>query len=217
LSLKAIGITDHGPSIPGAANELYFKNLYRAPKQIKEVRIFKGVEANFLRKGERLDLEKDIIKELDFLIVGFHLEGRYQNQDKVTNTRVLISIMEEYKPLIIGHPVMKDFPVDIKAVVDASINLGVLLEVNNCWLKLHREKLLDIEGYREMLDLCLTKKCPIIVNSDAHSVAEMGDFGIVDEFLGDKNPIVINSSFEGLLNWCKNKGHKLFKVYQEST
>jgi len=43
--LEMIAITDHGPSMPGASNQLYFRCGDRIPRIIEGVKVLFGVES----------------------------------------------------------------------------------------------------------------------------------------------------------------------------
>ena len=46
--LKLLGMTDHGPSMPGAPHLYHFGNLSIIPEEISGVKILPGVEANII-------------------------------------------------------------------------------------------------------------------------------------------------------------------------
>ena len=46
--LKILGITDHGPAIPGACNQMYFKNIKVIPRLMYGVELLIGAEINIL-------------------------------------------------------------------------------------------------------------------------------------------------------------------------
>jgi putative hydrolase len=50
--IKLIGITDHGPKLPGGPNVYHFGNFSIVPDELYGVRIVKGVEANILKNGK---------------------------------------------------------------------------------------------------------------------------------------------------------------------
>ena len=42
--LEVLGITEHGPSVPGTCPTLYFKNMFVVPRQMYGVRLLMGCE-----------------------------------------------------------------------------------------------------------------------------------------------------------------------------
>ena len=39
MGLEVLGITEHGPSVPGTCPTLYFKNMFVVPRQMYGVRL----------------------------------------------------------------------------------------------------------------------------------------------------------------------------------
>ena len=46
--LKILGITEHGPGIPGTCNPIYFRNMHCVPRQLYGIRLMLGAELNIL-------------------------------------------------------------------------------------------------------------------------------------------------------------------------
>ena len=44
MGLEVLGITEHGPSVPGTCPTLYFKNMFVVPRQMYGVRLLMGCE-----------------------------------------------------------------------------------------------------------------------------------------------------------------------------
>ena len=59
-NLYLIGISEHGPGIPGTVNPFYYSNLEVIPKIIDGIEVIHGCEINVLNGG-RLSLEQDYI------------------------------------------------------------------------------------------------------------------------------------------------------------
>ena len=53
--LRLVGMTDHGPALPGGPHPYHFAALRFVPETLHGVRILRGVEANILGPGQ-LDL-----------------------------------------------------------------------------------------------------------------------------------------------------------------
>ena len=50
--LKLIGVTEHGPGIPGTCDLIYFRNLVDAARVLYGVEMLYGSEVNVLNSGE---------------------------------------------------------------------------------------------------------------------------------------------------------------------
>lgn len=194
--LKEIAICDHGPG-----HYLYGVKRKNIPKMRKEVdelnkeynkkgiRILLGVEANIIGYDGTIDVDDDIIKMLDILLVGFHygalpksikeymLLNVVNPLSKLTpfireyierkNTEAIIKAIEKYPIDIITHPGDKA-RVNVKKVAKMAYKKGVALEINA------KHKELSVESLKEALET----KVDFYINSDAHHPSDVGE---VDE------------------------------------
>ena len=71
MGLEVLGITEHGPSVPGTCPTLYFKNMFVVPRRMYGVRLLMGCEINILDTKGSLDLTDEQIGWLD--ISKFHI------------------------------------------------------------------------------------------------------------------------------------------------
>ena len=62
--LEVLGITEHGPKVPGTCPQLYFKNMFVVPRQMYGIRLLMGCEMNILDCHGTLDLTEDYIDYL---------------------------------------------------------------------------------------------------------------------------------------------------------
>ena len=62
--LEVLGITEHGPSVPGTCPLLYFKNMFVVPRQMYGIRLLLGCEVNILDTKGSIDMPDDY---LDYL------------------------------------------------------------------------------------------------------------------------------------------------------
>ena len=46
--LDILGITEHGPNIPGTCDPIYFRNLHCVPRQLYGIKLMLGAELNIL-------------------------------------------------------------------------------------------------------------------------------------------------------------------------
>lgn len=171
--LKLLGITEHGPGIPGTADPVYFTCLDRAPKALYGVELLYGCEINALPGGS-LSLPERYMKWLHYGIVGLH-GICYADQGREKNTDDLIACMRHPKVFFVSHPDDDHIPLDYSRLVPAAKECHVALEVNgSSFAKLDR-RINCIRNYETMLSLCMDLRCPIVVNSDAHDPLEVGE------------------------------------------
>ena len=90
--MKLIGVTEHGPGIPGTCDPILFRNFINAPRTLYGVEMLYGSETNVLNSGE-VDLDQRHLNCLDYAIAGIH--GLcYENVGAVKNTDNVISCMK---------------------------------------------------------------------------------------------------------------------------
>ena len=153
--LDLLGISEHGPGIPGTCDPIYFCNLTAVPRRLSGVEIVHGCEVNVLDDGS-LPLPQRYLKRLDYAIVGIHLLC-YKDAGAEKNTDNLISCMRHEKVCFVSHPDSDQTPLEYDRLVRAAKECHVALEVNNSSLRRRYE-------------------VPIIVNSDAHDPSAVGRF-----------------------------------------
>ena len=171
--LKLVGITDHGPSMPGAPHPYHFAALKLLPKEYKGVEILKGVEANIINFAGELDLEKKYLKKLDYVAAGFH-EHACGGGDREQYTKTMLIVMENPFVDIIVHPGNPVFEVDYEQVVEAAGKNGVLLEINNS--SLYRSRQGSCKNCLAIAKEAARQGIMICVGSDAHWAEDVGRF-----------------------------------------
>lgn len=180
--LKLIGVTEHGPGIPGSCNPIYFWNFVDAPRELYGVEMLYGSEVNVL-SGGKIDLvDEKAINGLDYAVVGIH-SLCYDNAGITGNTDNLIGCMAHPKVRFVSHPDDNKFPLDFPALVQAARELDVALEVNNASLRKTWLRPGSYENYRELLPLCAEYGVKIVVNTDSHDPHTVGDFTLARELL----------------------------------
>lgn len=197
--MKLIGVTEHGPGIPGTCNPIYFRNFVDAPRNLYGVEMLYGSEVNVLAGGQ-VDLDQRHLDCLDYAVAGIH--GLcYDNEGIVGNTDNVIGCMRNPKVRFISHPDDGNYPLDYPALVQAAKDLGVALEFNNSSLRKPKLRPNCVENYRRMLPLCMEHGVPVIVNTDAHDPDAVGDFtlarGLLEELDFDDS-LILNTDLDRL-------------------
>ena len=172
--LKLIGVTEHGPGIPGTVDPIYFRNLMDAPRVLYGVEMLYGSEVNILAGGG-LKMDQRTLDRLDYAVAGIHGHC-YEDEGKIRNTDNVIRCMENRKVRFISHPDSNGFAMDYPALVQGAKAYGVALEVNNSSLRNPQYRPGCVENYGEMIPLCMKYSVPIVVNTDAHDPLAVGDF-----------------------------------------
>ena len=197
--LQILGVTEHGPGIPGTCNPIYFRNIVDAPRNLYGVEMLFGSETNVLNSG-KVDLDDRHLKCLDYAIAGIH--GLcYDDVGVARNTDNVVSCMAIPKVKFISHPDANNYPLDYKALVEGAKEFDCALELNNSSLRKPWLRPGCVENYRIMLPLCMEYGVPIIVNTDAHDPSQVGDFTLARallEELGFDENLILNHDAEKL-------------------
>ena len=191
--LKEIAITEHGPAhylygvrkrnIKIMRDEIDSLNQEFGPKGLK---ILLGVESNIIGLDGRLDIDDDVLKYTDILLMGYHYGampsgivdgmGLYilnpiskflkvgKEKAKELNTRAYINALNKYPIDLITHPGSKAV-VDIVEVAREAYKFGTALEISSK----HSE--LSVESIK----LLLNEDVIYMVNSDAHRPEDVGN------------------------------------------
>ena len=198
-NMQLIGVTEHGPGIPGTCDVIYFRNIIDAPRTIYGVEMLYGSEVNVLNSGT-VDLDQRHLDCLDYAVAGIH--GLcYEDVGKVKNTDNVIRCMEIGKVKFISHPDADNYPMDYPALVQGAKEYGVALEVNNSSLRKPKLRPGCVKNYGIMLPLCMEYGVPIIVNTDSHDPGTVGDFtlaaGLLDSIHMDDD-LILNNDLQKL-------------------
>ena len=192
--LQLIGITEHGPGLPGTCDPIYYLNLKAAPRMLYGLEILYGCEVNICTGGT-LSLGRRYLDDLDYAIAGIH-GFCYENEGAVKNTDSIIKCMQDEKVRFISHPDDSRYPLDYRALVQGAKEYGIALEVNNSSLCPTSFRPGSLENYRIMLPLCMEYGVPVIVDSDAHDPSAVGDFShaykLLEEMAFDERLILNN-------------------------
>jgi len=172
--LKYIAITDHSKNL-AMTNGMDDTRALAHIQRIREIdtemrgsiRVLAGVEVDILAEGE-LDLSDETLAQMDIVIGSVH--SRFDQPIEQMTDRILRAIENPYIR-ILGHPtgrkVLKRDPyaVNIDTVLKRAAELGVAVEHN---ANPARADLNDLH-----LRLAKQHGCKIVVNTDAHSIAEL--------------------------------------------
>ena len=164
LGLKKLAITDHSDArtYPRVA---YRVLLSRYANVLNDVEVIFGVEGDLLNDDG--DMCTTIQKmESDFLILSAHPDTFQGNPEKITDA--YLKALDRYRGKIqfISHP-GDYFPhTEMDRLTKAANDYGIPVEVNTSNLAIGRTDM-------EKLDVMVALADQIVVNSDAHSLADM--------------------------------------------
>lgn len=209
IGMKIVGITDHGPSIPGGPHIYHFGNLRILPEYISGVRILKGVEANIISYDGALDMPETHLKKLELVIAGFH-DGCLAPGNVEENTRAAIAIMQNPLVDVFGHPGNPQFPINIEKIVQCAVDTGTLIEINNSSFGNARRGSED--NCRAIAKEAMKKGALLTTGSDSHICFHVGKFDKVlalFEEIGMPQELVVSSNPQKLVDFLKKKGKNI--------
>lgn len=193
IGLTAITISDHGRSHPmfGVRKKNFAKmraEIDALNQKYDDIEIYLSVESNITGAAGNIDIGDEEKKYCDWISAGYHY-GYIPASFKdifvfaipnyaarvlpflrkavvAMNTRTYIKMMERNTIKLITHPNDK-MPINIEAVAKAAAEHGVILEINP------RHNHLNAE------EIKIAMKYPVsfAINSDAHSIAALGNMG----------------------------------------
>lgn len=203
--LELLAITEHAPQMPGTCHDFYFSNLKVVSRQMCGVELLLGVELNILDFDGNIDLTKDLLKQMDIVIASMHTPC-YNSGTMEENTRAYLNVMKNPYVNIIGHPDDNRYLVDMEALVLASKEHKVLLELNNSSLNPNGARQ-DARGNDvRMLELCKKYQVPIVIGSDAHTDSDVGRHDLAMELIEELSfpeELIINRSVSELKRYLK--------------
>lgn len=210
--LEILGITEHGPSLPGACHPLYFRNVHVIPREVYGVRLLMGVELNIVDNDGNVDFDEFFMEKTDLRSAGLH-SLCYEPGTREENTRSVIKVMENPWIQIITHPGDGTADLDFEQLVLASKRTGTILEINNSSLIPCRGKAAARGNNLEILRLCAQHQVPVILGSDAHISFSIADYTYLYELLEETafpDELILNCDTEKLLASLKTKPEKTF-------
>jgi putative hydrolase len=173
--LAGLAITDHGPAQKGVVPPTFLSRLHTLDP---EIILYKGVEANIISPDGDIDITENDRMKFDIILAGFH-DSIPPGQSEKTYTDILIRLMENTPVVdIISHPNLPEYPVCTDAAAEAAAYYGVALELNNS--KLVSGKM-PKKNMTALLRSVKKFNCPVVINSDAHTAAEVGQTGPMEK------------------------------------
>lgn len=207
--LELVGITDHGPSMPGGAHIYHFTNLVVMPRVLSGVKVLRSGECNIMDSEGTLDIGDRALEVLDVVHAGIHPKTGYEGDSVEENTRAVVAAIQGGRVDILVHPGNPTYPLDYATVVKAAASNGVLLEINNSSFTVVRKG--SLENCRVVLGEALRQKARICVGSDAHDASLVGGFDkaleLIDE-AGFPDERIVNRDAASVLTFIKERHGK---------
>ncbi len=210
LNLFAMAITDHGPELEDGAHPWYFWMLKNLPDVMEGIFVIKGIEANVTDINGSLDSDEfNRDKCVDFTIASIHGDF-FKSLDRDEATELWLNIAKRENVNMIGHSEESRYAYDYDRVTKAFTdnNIAVELNVNSATVRPGNEK-----NFEQLILACKKNNTLVSINSDAHSIYNMGSYSAIVKQLNELNfpeELVINASKERLLNFFKTHNYDLY-------
>jgi DNA polymerase (family 10) len=203
---KYIAITDHSESLT-IARGMNRERLRAHVAKIRaldealggKVRVLAGVETDILADGA-LDLD-DELRSLDWVVGSVH---SHLGMPREEMTKRVVRAVESGKIDCLGHAtgrqlgVREPSQIDLEAVLRALAKVGAAIELNSSPLRL------DVT--ETWATMARELGVPVVVNSDAHSVRELGflryGMGIARRAWLERSDVLNTRSVGELRAWC---------------
>ncbi|MHB8896753.1 MAG: PHP domain-containing protein [Candidatus Geothermincolia bacterium] len=207
--IEMVGITDHGPAMPGGAHIYHFTNLVVLPRVLSGVRILRSAECNILDTDGKLDVHDRALGVLDIVHAGIHPLTGFEGDGVEDNTRAAVAAVESGRVDVLVHPGNPSYPLDYGTVARAAASKGVLIEINNSSFTVVRKG--SLENCRAVVREAIKSGASICVGSDAHDASLVGVFDkaleLIDEegFPGER---IVNREASSVLEFLRSRGRK---------
>lgn len=197
--LLAMGTSDHTPGMIHTTNKAFFENYKILPREVDGVRLLRGMEANITDFDGTVD-GGQAMRDMDYVIASLH-SPCIKSGTMEENTRAIIGAMRNPWVKIIGHPDDARYPLDIERVVQAAVDYGVALELNNSSLRPTCTRKNGPVLERLLAETMMKYGAKAVMGSDAHVWCDVGNFkeciAMLEEIHFPKE-LLLNQSLSGL-------------------
>lgn len=171
---KYLAFTDHSKRVTVAHGlgsrdiHKYWESIDELNQRIENITLLKGIEIDILDDGS-LDLPDALLKNADWVIAAVHYN--MQQPQAVMTKRLMKAIKNPYVSAL-AHPTgrligtRESYKADYLSLFKAASDYGCLLEING------QPTRLDLS--EQFLEAAIKSKAKFVLNSDAHSVSELG-------------------------------------------
>lgn len=207
-NIKVLGVSDHGPEMPGAPHEWYFGNLKVVPRYIDGVLILRGCEANILNEAGEIDLSQYQKEMLDYMIASLHEAVFPPNKSEEETTQSILNAIDSNPKIeILGHLGNPNYKINYEAVIKKAKEKDIIVEINNSSLT-GKSRAGSGDNCKTVAELCKKYKTKVIMTSDAHICFDIGQFQFSEELLSkvDMPEELVMNNPDKLIEHLKSKG-----------
>ncbi|HHZ06172.1 MAG TPA: phosphatase [Clostridiales bacterium] len=204
MHLYAIALTDHGYTMPGAPGRWFFESLFTIPEVLYGVRVLKGVEANVADFKGSLDMEKSVLKSLEWVVASMHGVTLKEKKPSIEKcTQAWLNIAENPDVNVIGHSGTPEYKYDYERVIPILAKNGKLIEINNGSFRFRKG---SMDNCVQIARVCKKYGARIVVNTDSHFSTAVGHVEDAMAILKDidfPQKLIVNSSLDSFKGYLK--------------
>ena len=210
--LKFLAVTDHTGLMPGAPSETYFVCMKATiPDMYNGVYMLRGCEANILDETGKLDVSERVLSRLEWVIASIH-SVLTEPMDVKQCTKLWRNIAENPHVDIIGHCGEEKFRFDYEEVIPAFARAGKIVEINSSSFK---NRPSCKENCMKIARLCEKHGVSLVVNSDAHFAADVGNVNRAIELLqlhGITQESILNADIKRFAKQVSTMTGRIFDI-----
>lgn len=198
--LSYLGLSEHGPAMPGGPHAFFFANYKVIPRQHGGLRLLCGIEANIMDYEGHLDIDETLQGKMDYIIASMHVPC-VPPGSREQNTQASIMAMKNPYVKILGHPDDSRFPLDYEALAQAAREEKVALEINNSSLHPQSARKGGRENIISLLAVCEKHRVPVLLGTDSHICYSIGRFEAAMELIREVNfpmELILNYDLENI-------------------
>ena len=203
--LFALAVTDHGMTMVGAPDEIYFRNLHVLGDYMDSVRVLKGIEANIASFDGTLDADDRLLKHLEWVVASLHSITIDEKPDVEKCTQAYLAVCDNPHVNVIGHSGSDYYAYDYEKVIKKCAATSTLVEINSSAMRNGRS---NIANCMKIAQLCKKHNARVVIDSDAHILNDVANVPEAISMLEDINfpsELVVNSSVENLQAYFREK------------
>lgn len=208
--LELIAMTNHAPAMPDSPHLwhfLYYKAI--TPRTVDGVKLLCGAEVNIVNSDAEFDLPHKVLADMDIVIASIH-NVTYNEEPGGDHTQTWMNVIDSPFVDVLGHCGSPDYLFNIDEVIPYAKEKNVCIEINNHSF-LSRPQ--NVERCREIALACKKYNAPIVVNSDAHFMGEIGLVPKAVEMLEEMDfpeELIMNLNADRIIEYLSAKKNKVF-------
>ena len=210
--LRFLAITDHAGKMPGAPSDTYFFALPGSmPLEYGGVYLLRGCEVNIMDETGSLDLSDHLLSRLEWVIASVHgILTAPMSVEQSTN--MWLTIAKNPHVDVIGHCGEVKFEFDYERVIPEFGKNGKIVEIN---ANSYRSRPSSVKNCIEIARLCAKHGVPLVLSSDAHFAADVGNVEGALRIVSEANvpeELILNASAERFAAFLSQKTGRRFQL-----